>query len=181
MAFAALSVAVSAEAMPMFTSAQRAEGLREGKGMGLATSAENNGYPGPRHVLDQADRLNLSADQRAKVAAMIAAMKAEAIPVANVLLAHEVDLEDLFKSHTASVKKIDAASHLIGESEAKLRTIHLKYHLQTVDILTAAQVAKYYEPGSPAPGAAKTETQDISGDSSAPQQREMPGTHEHKH
>ena len=33
--------------------------------MGLALAAELNGYPGPSHVLELADKLELSAEQRA--------------------------------------------------------------------------------------------------------------------
>ena len=35
--------------------------------MSLALAAELNGYPGPLHVLELADRLGLSAEQRGKV------------------------------------------------------------------------------------------------------------------
>ena len=36
------------------------EDLRQGNGMGMALPAELNGYPGPRHVLDLAEELNLT-------------------------------------------------------------------------------------------------------------------------
>jgi hypothetical protein len=39
--------------------------LAEGRGMGLAKAAELNSYPGPLHVLELADRLELSEAQRA--------------------------------------------------------------------------------------------------------------------
>ena len=38
--------------------------LNAGRGMGLALAAELNGYPGPSHVLELADKLELSSDQR---------------------------------------------------------------------------------------------------------------------
>jgi len=38
--------------------------LLEGAGMGYARAAELNGYPGPMHVLELADKLGLSAQQR---------------------------------------------------------------------------------------------------------------------
>src|SRR5208282_406614 len=41
---------------------QRREYLN-GEGIGLAKAAELNHYPGPRHVLDIADKLGLSTDQ----------------------------------------------------------------------------------------------------------------------
>ena len=68
----------SARAAPVFSAEERAEGLLEGRGMGLAAAAENNGYPGPWHVLDAADQLKLSAEQRKQTAQLVDAMKAKA-------------------------------------------------------------------------------------------------------
>ena len=62
-------------------SEQQVADLGAGRGMGLALAAELNGYPGPSHVLELADKLELSADQRANVKAMFDAMKAEALPL----------------------------------------------------------------------------------------------------
>src|SRR5262245_40334747 len=62
-------------------SAQQIADLRAGRGMGLALAAELNGYPGPAHVLELADRLALSDEQRAKVQALFDAMKSEAVPL----------------------------------------------------------------------------------------------------
>jgi hypothetical protein len=50
-----------------------------GRGMGLALAAELNGYPGPSHVLELADKLELTADQRASVQSLFNSMKAEAL------------------------------------------------------------------------------------------------------
>src|SRR5262245_56136455 len=58
-------------------SEQQLDDLRTGRGMGLALAAELNGYPGPSHVLELADRLGLSLDQRNKVQDMFSKMKAE--------------------------------------------------------------------------------------------------------
>src|SRR5438105_4502530 len=46
--------------------------LRAGRGMGLALAAELNGYPGPMHVLELADSLSLSDQQRAKIQELFA-------------------------------------------------------------------------------------------------------------
>ena len=42
------------------------EGYLNGKGMGLAKAAELNHYPGPRHVLDVADKPGLTDRQKAQ-------------------------------------------------------------------------------------------------------------------
>ena len=39
---------------------QQIADLRAGRGMGLALAAELNGYPGPSHVLELADKLDIS-------------------------------------------------------------------------------------------------------------------------
>ena len=49
--------------------------------MGLALAAELNGYPGPMHAIELADRLELSPEQRARLRALFDAMKAETIPI----------------------------------------------------------------------------------------------------
>src|SRR6187455_816978 len=67
-------------------SEQQVADLGAGRGMGLALSAELNGYPGPSHVLELADRLELSADQRIRVQQLFDSMKAEAIPVGSRLV-----------------------------------------------------------------------------------------------
>jgi hypothetical protein len=50
----------------------------EGRGMGLSKVAELNHYPGPRHVLDEAGTLGLSAEQLAETRSIWAAMDAKA-------------------------------------------------------------------------------------------------------
>src|ERR1700752_4287969 len=74
-------------------SEQQLADLGAGRGMGLALAAELNGYPGPAHVLELADRLELSADQRVRVQALFDAMTAEAVPLGAKLIEQETDLD----------------------------------------------------------------------------------------
>src|SRR6266852_1428988 len=67
-------------------SEQQIADLRAGRGMGLALAAELNGYPGPMHVLELADKLELTADQRSSVKALFDSMKAEAIPIGEQMI-----------------------------------------------------------------------------------------------
>src|SRR3978361_899056 len=60
---------------------QQIADLRAGRGMGLALAAELNGYPGPSHVLELADKLKLSSYQRADIQRLFDAMKAESTPI----------------------------------------------------------------------------------------------------
>jgi hypothetical protein len=58
----------------------------EGRGFGLAFAADQNGYPGPLHVLELKDRLKLTADQEAKTQALLHAMFVESKPKSARLL-----------------------------------------------------------------------------------------------
>jgi hypothetical protein len=51
-------------------SEQQVADLSSGRGMGLALAAELNGYPGPSHVLELADKLDLTTEQRARPGAI---------------------------------------------------------------------------------------------------------------
>jgi Spy/CpxP family protein refolding chaperone len=148
LAAAGTAVAATAAAAPVFSSKERAEGLLEGRGMGLAVAAENHGYPGPRHALDAADKLGLSAEQRTQISGLVDQMRTEAIPAAKRLLADEDALDRLFIDRKATLASITEASARAGRSEAAARVVHLKYHLAMVKILTPKQVADYEALGS---------------------------------
>ena len=60
---------------------QQIADLRAGRGMALALAAELNGYPGPAHLLELADQLGLTVEQRRQFEQMFDAMKRETIPV----------------------------------------------------------------------------------------------------
>src|SRR5438477_5512744 len=84
--------------------------LRAGRGMGLALPAELNGYPGPSHVLEHADALGLTPDQRARTKSLFEAMKAEAVPVGERLIEQETNLDRLFASRQISPASLNAAT-----------------------------------------------------------------------
>jgi Spy/CpxP family protein refolding chaperone len=126
-------------------SEQQIADLRAGRGMGLALAAELNGYPGPMHVLELADSLALSDQQRVKVQDLFAAMRAEAIPLGDKLIAHEAELDRQFAHKTISPASLADSMAAIGTTQAELRETHLKYHLSTAEVLTPAQVQRYGE------------------------------------
>jgi hypothetical protein len=126
-------------------SEQQVADLRAGRGMGLALAAELNGYPGPAHVLELAEPLGLSDEQRAKVQALFAAMKAEAVPIGEKLIAQEVELDRQFADKTMTPAGLEASTDAIGSTNAALRRAHLKYHLSTLELLTSAQAQRYGE------------------------------------
>jgi Spy/CpxP family protein refolding chaperone len=119
--------------------------LRAGRGMGFALAAELNGYPGPAHVLELADKLALIAEQRAKVQALFDRMKAEAVPVGESLVKLEADLDRQFALKTATERSVAHATAVIGTTQGVLRNVHLKFHLLAIEVLTPEQVRRYSE------------------------------------
>ena len=130
--------------------------LRAGRGMGMALPAELNGYPGPVHVLELADKLQLSAQQRERTQALFEAMKAEAIPLGERLLQQETALDSAFGRRTITAQSLREMTAAIGATRASLRAAHLRYHLSQVEILSRDQISRYDSlrgyGGSPAHG-----------------------------
>lgn len=126
-------------------SEQQIADLRAGRGMGLALPAELNGYPGPSHVLENADALGLSAEQREHTKGLFEAMKAEAVPVGERLIEQEAKLDRLFADREVTPANLNAATEEIGMTQVRLRQTHLKFHLAMMDVLSAAQVERYRE------------------------------------
>jgi hypothetical protein len=122
---------------------QQISDLRAGRGMGLALPAELNGYPGPAHVLELADQLGLTADQKARIQSLFDAMKAEAVPLGAKLLDQEATLDRQFATHAITPDTLKSATAQIGMTQAELRNTHLKYHLQTAQFLTPDQMQRY--------------------------------------
>lgn len=124
-------------------SEQQVADLKAGRGMGLALPAELNGYPGPVHVLELADQLGLSADQRARIQSLFDSMTAEALPLGATLLEQEATLDRQFADRSITPETLKAETAEIGATQAELRNTHLKYHLQTAQILTPDQMQRY--------------------------------------
>lgn len=132
-------------------------GLRAGAGLGYAKAAELNGYPGPRHVLDLADELELSDEARAKVQAIFDAMQADAVDLGERLIAEEAELDHLFAEGEADEEAVAALTARIALTEGRLRAVHLEAHLVTAPILTRHQrmiyaTARGYGGGHDGPG-----------------------------
>ncbi|WP_063688012.1 Spy/CpxP family protein refolding chaperone [Bradyrhizobium stylosanthis] len=124
---------------------QQIDDLRTGRGMGLALAAELNGYPGPSHVLELGDRLELTPDQRVQVQRLFDAMKEEAIPLGHKLVEQEMELDRLFSARVVTSESLRATIAAISETQARLREGHLKYHLSTAVLLSQSQTQRYAE------------------------------------
>lgn len=126
-------------------SRQQIDDLQSGRGMGLALAAELNGYPGPSHVLELGDRLDLTADQRIQVQRLFDAMKQEVVPLGNKLVEQERELDHLFSARVVTSESLKAALVAISETQGQLRESHLKYHLSTAALLNHGQMQRYAE------------------------------------
>src|SRR5262249_53013272 len=104
-----------------------------------------NGYPGPSHVLELADRLDLSQDQRSQVQRLFDAMKQETIPLGTKLIAQEEELDHLFSAHAVTPETLKATVAAISVTQAQLREGPLNDRLSTTALLTQAQMERYAE------------------------------------
>ena len=121
------------------------KGFLDGRGMGLAKAAELNGHPGPMHVLERAEELKLTAEQRRLVQAAFDRMKAKAKALGEAYVKAEHAVDHAFKSGTADAAEVAArvaeANRLLGE----VRLSHLLAHVEITPILTLEQRARYAE------------------------------------
>jgi len=117
----------------------------EGRGFGLAFAADQNGYPGPLHVLELKDRLKLTADQEAKAQALLHAMFVESKPKSARLLEAEAKLRRLFADRSADDAAVRAAVAEVERARSEVRLVHLLTHLKTRELLTEDQRRIYHE------------------------------------
>lgn len=124
-------------------SAADIDGIRKGRGMSLALAAELNGYPGPLHVLELADRLALTEAQRRETQDLYQRMKSAAVAAGEQFIGAERELDRLFADRTATPGQLDQALSRVAQAQARLRGTHLQAHLDQARILTAEQVRLY--------------------------------------
>ena len=119
------------------------QGYLRGGGLGYAKAAELNGYPGPRHVLDLADSLALSPDQRRRVEASFQSMQAEARTLGQAYVAAEAVLDRAFAEGPTTPERVRALTEAAARAEGEIRAVHLTAHLDMMSTLTPDQVATY--------------------------------------
>jgi hypothetical protein len=124
-------------------SAEQIADLKAGRGLSLALAAELNGYPGPRHVLELGEQLGLKDQQRADVQRLFDEMTAEVVPLGEKLISQEAELDRLFAHRVVTPSSLGSVAAAIGATQVELRKAHLKYHLMTSGLLTAAQMQNY--------------------------------------
>ena len=117
--------------------------LKAGAGWGLAKAAELNGLPGPKHILEMKQEIDLTAKQEKMVIALYNKMNKEAISLGNKLIEYEEELNYGFADRNIDEKTLDELLEKISETYKSLRFTHLSAHLQTPSILTESQIRKY--------------------------------------
>lgn len=126
-------------------SAERIEGLRSGAGLGYALAAELNGHPGPKHVLELAEALELTEEQRQAVGASFERMRSEAIRLGEAIVAAEERLDRRFAHRHLDETTLAELTAEIARLEGRLRFTHLRAHLETDAVLSVEQRSRYAE------------------------------------
>lgn len=130
------------DAIPALSARDQAD-LVAGRGMGFAKAAEANGWPGPSHVLELAQPLDLTADQRRATEALFHRMGDRARAIGAELVAAERALDDGFRHRTIDADALSATAARIGALQGAVRQVHLAAHLEQAALLTATQIATY--------------------------------------
>jgi Spy/CpxP family protein refolding chaperone len=118
-------------------------GLLDGHGMGLARPAEMHSYPGPMHVLQLADDLDLTAEQPTEAERLMHAVKTEARTLGAQIVERERHLDRLFADGEATPEAVNRITAHIAEAQGQLRAAHLRAHVAMRDVLTPEQIATY--------------------------------------
>jgi Spy/CpxP family protein refolding chaperone len=116
-----------------------------GAGMGFAKAAELNQYPGPKHVLELAEKLSLSEEQLAQAQAIRAAMAKEAVRLGKLLLAQEASLDRLFAEAVIDEPQLEKLVGEIAVLRGQVRAAHLRAHLEMRRVMTPHQIHRYQE------------------------------------
>jgi Spy/CpxP family protein refolding chaperone len=124
-------------------SAEEVQQYLDGAGMGYAKPAELSSYPGPLHVLELADELKLTAEQRARTQALMEAHKAEARAIGAKRVESERALDALYATGLMDEAALAGAVRAAAVLEGEYRLSHLETHRRMRALLTDEQVARY--------------------------------------
>ncbi|MGH1438645.1 MAG: hypothetical protein ACRBBR_00930 [Cellvibrionaceae bacterium] len=117
--------------------------LKNGSGWGLAKSAELNGLPGPVHVIELQEELDLSESQLKQVQAIWQNMNSEAIKQGERYIQAEKAIERYFQERRDNAQELKALLAHSAQQLALLRGVHLDAHLKIKPILSQHQVMLY--------------------------------------
>ena len=115
-----------------------------GKGLGFAKAAELNRYPGPSHVLELANELDLAEKQIIQTREIFNSMEIQAKSLGKKFIAMEEKLDKKFSEGRINEKSLKAIVSNIGSLKAEIRYVHLNAHLKQKEVLTQKQIAAYH-------------------------------------
>ena len=118
--------------------------IKAGAGWGLAKPAELHGYPGPAHVLELAERLEITSVQREQVEAIFQKMRAAAIETGKRYITAEARVDAVFRSGEATMETVANAVAEAAQWRGQLRLVHLKAHLETAEVMSDKQRRRYH-------------------------------------
>jgi hypothetical protein len=124
-------------------SEEEIQALSSGQGMGQAKAAELNHYPGPRHVLDLSEQLQLSAAQRVETQQIYERMHNEAVRLGTLIIAKERELDHLFATQVVNLDSLRSLTKEIAQLRGDLRAVHLEAHVEMKRLLSHEQVSEY--------------------------------------
>ncbi|RLM48558.1 hypothetical protein, partial [Halorubrum sp. Atlit-28R] len=116
-----------------------------GRGMGTSKAAELNRYPGPRHVLDEAKKLGLSAAQSAETQQAYDAMAQNAMRIGKLIVDKEAELESLYAQQKATEENTARLVKELAHLQADFRLVHLNAHLAMRRILSNQEIEMYQQ------------------------------------
>lgn len=109
----------------------------------MAKLAELNGLPGPAHLLELKNEIDLTNDQLNEIQRLHDEMKEQAIKFGKRLIMGEGELEARFQSNPPTDTELKTMLLAIEKTRSQLRFIHLSTHLKTPHILTTQQIQTY--------------------------------------
>jgi Spy/CpxP family protein refolding chaperone len=124
-------------------SREEINGYLSGDGMGFAKAAELNHYPGPKHVLQLADQLQLSEEQRTTTGRIFQQMNVQAVSLGKQLVEMERLLDSHFAGASISTSELQRLVMEISSLQGKIRATHLQAHLAQKAILRPEQLIRY--------------------------------------
>ncbi len=124
-------------------SAEQQADLLAGRGMGLALAAELNGWPGPAHVIELAEPMQLTPAQFAATQRLVAEMQAAASSLGARLIGEERALDATFRYRSTTPADLSGRTARIATLQGEIRDVHLRTHLAQAAMLNADQIADY--------------------------------------
>ena len=117
--------------------------LLEGRGMGLAKAGELNSYPGPLHVLQLAEQLELSDPQRAATNLLYSKMREQAVSIGGQIIEAERTLDRAFADGRIEPATLRSQLDAIAILQGNLRAVHLETHFAQRSVLTPEPISRY--------------------------------------